>query len=511
VNSENPRTQYTDKADFLANIPSRFQFQFGNNHYDSRMADLGFFIQDDWRVTPNLVINLGVRYDYFGHYVAKPQDPTQPAGFFNLDGLRTYDFQFGPFRSPFEPVNSDIGYNLGPRVGFAYNMGGGSTVIRGGLSTMFSIQTLDDYNSAVGRAPDSPVIGIFSKAESARYGMTFPFFNEQALAISQRLYREGGRVEVGSIFNPDIQNPYSFNLYLGVQRSLTQSTMFETAFVGTRGVKFRLIRQANEVNRQSGIRPNPNMGSSRYFSHDQRTVYASWQSSLRQRFSRNFMGSVHYTWGKTLGYTGGDSGANFSGDTYFGVQDFFNWWNDRGPAAGDVTHNFVGDFLYDLPALANANSIVRGIAGGWQVSGIFTAQTGQPLRIGQSSSISGSRPDYIGGDPFTSDRGVSNLQYLNTAAFARVPIVSASGAPTRPGTLGDGRIRLPGRWNLDFSLGKNFKLGERWGLQFRGDMFNVLNHTDFNSVSTGITASSFGRFTNKTNARVIQLNARLSF
>jgi hypothetical protein len=301
------------------------------------------------------------------------------------------------------------------------------------------------------------------------------------------------------------------NLYLGVQRSLTSSTMFETAFVGTRGVKFRLIRQANEVNRQTGIRPNPNMGSSRYFESIQNTVYTSWQSSVRKRMARNFTGSVHYTWGKALAYTGGDGGANFSGDTYFGIQDFFNWKNDRGPAAGDVTHNFASDFLYDLPALANANSIVKGAVGGWQVSGIFSASTGQPLRITQSSSISGSRPDYVGGDPFTPDRGRDTLLYLNPSAFARVPIVSASGAPIRPGNLGDGAIRLPGRWNLDFSLAKNFPITERSRLQIRGDLFNVLNHTDFNSVSTGITASSFGRFTNKTNARVVQLNARFSF
>lgn len=511
VNSENPRVQYSNKADFLANIPDRFQFQFGNNRYHSRMSEYGVFVQDDWRMTPNLVINLGVRYDSFGHYIARPDKPTEPAGFFNLDGLQDTSFHFGPFRSPFKPVESDRGINLGPRVGFAYSMGNGSTVIRGGLSTMFSIQTLDDYNSAIGRGEDSPVIGIFSKAEAATYGMTFPFFNEQALAISRRLYREGGRIEVGSIFDPDIQNPYSMNLYLGVQRSLTSSTMFETAFVGTRGVKFRLIRQANEVNRQTGIRPNPNMGSSRYFESIQNTVYASWQSSLRQRFAKNFMGSVHYTWGKALGYTGGDGGANFSGDTYFGIQDFFNWWNDRGPASGDTTHNFTGDFLYDLPALADANRIVKGLAGGWQVTGIFSASTGQPLRITQSSSISGSRPDYIGGDPFTPDRGKGDLQYLNKAAFARVPIISASGAPARPGNLGDGAIRLPGRWNLDFSLGKNFAITERVKFQFRGDMFNVLNHTDFSAVSTGITAGSFGRFTNKTNARVIQLNARFSF
>lgn len=511
INSENPRINYTNKADFLANIPDRFQFLFGNNRYHSRMSEFGFFIQDDWRVSQKLVVNLGVRYDSFGGYTAQPENPTEPAGFWNLDGLRDSRFTFGPFRSPFKPVEADRALNLGPRVGFAYNVDGEDTVIRGGFSTMFSIQTLDDYNSAVGRGPDSPVKNIFSKTEAALYGMKFPFYNEQAIAISQRLFREGGRTEVGSIFDPNMQNPYSMNFYLGVQRSLTSSTVLETAFVGTRGVKFRLQRQANEVDRVTGVRPNPNMGSSRYFEAVQNTSYASWQTSLRQRFARNFSGSAHYTWSKALSYTGGDSGANFSGDTVNSIQDFFQWWNDRGPSAGDVKHNFVTDFLYELPTFSGSNSVVRGVLGGWQLGGIFTAQSGQPLRITQPSSLTVARPDYIGGDVFTPNRGEDDLQYLNRAAFARVPVGAASGATLRPGNLGNGAVRLPGRWNLDFSLGKKFAVTERVGLQIRADMFNSLNRTNFNAVSTSITASSFGRFTNTTGARIIQLNARLSF
>jgi hypothetical protein len=176
-----------------------------------------------------------------------------------------------------------------------------------------------------------------------------------------------------------------------------------------------------------------------------------------------------------------------------------------------VTHRFIADFLYDLPALSGSNSAVRHVIGGWQASGIFSASRGEPLRISWASSISASRPDNIGGDTFTSDRGEETLQYLNKAAFARVRVGSASGATLRPGNLGNGAVRLPGAWNLDFLLGKNFSLTGRFRMQIRADMFNAFSHPNFSSVSTNLTSGSFGRFTNTQGARIVQLNARLSF
>jgi hypothetical protein len=507
VNSENPRFLYDNRSDLIANIPSRTQFMFGNNRYDSRSFDTGFFIQDDWRITPRLVINLGARYDFFSHFVARPVDPSQPAGFFNLDGLLDDQFHFGPFRDPENPVESDGWVNIGPRLGFSYNPdGNGKTVIRAGLSIMFGPQPRDDYNSAVGRSTQVPVIVIYSKAESAANNIAFPYFNDGALAIVER----STQTQVGSIFDPHIQNPYTGNLYLGVQQTLTPTLMFETAFVGNRGIKYRLRRQYNEVNRITGVRPNPALGAGRYFDSSQNTVYASWQSSLRKRYSNNLSGAIHYTWGKALAYAGGDTGADFSGDTTLTIQDFFNVRANRGPSAGDVVHRFAAEYVYELPRFANLSSPLRHVIGGWQTSGVFIATTGEPLTITQPSGISASRPDYIGGDPILPNYR-DTLQYLNRAAFARVPVVAASGAPVRPGNVGVGAVRAPGRWDLNLSLGKNFSITEQVRLQVRADTFNFFNHTNLSGVVTNVTSSTFGRATSTTGARVIQLNARLSF
>ena len=184
--------------------------------------------------------------------------------------------------------------------------------------------------------------------------------------------------------------------------------------------------------------------------------------------------------------------------------------SNRGPSAGDVTHRFVADYIYELPGFQSLGPAARQVLGGWQISGVLTATTGEALLISQPSTLSSSRPDYIGGNPILSDYRTT-LQYLNRAAFARVPIVAASGAPLRPGNIGNGAVRAPGRWDLNFSLGKNIAITERVRLQLRTDMFNFFNHTNLSGITTNVTSGTFGRLTSTTGARVIQLNARLSF
>ena len=507
VNIETPNLQYTNVAALLANIPDRIQVFFGQPRYLGRNDEAGVFMQDDWRVNPKLVVNLGVRYDFFGHYVATPENPTDTAGLFNLDGLLDRQFHFGPFRDPSNPVESDRWVNIGPRVGFSYNPDGRArTVVRGGFGVMFGVQPTDDFNSAVSRTRDITRQVVFSRAEGLALGLRYPVFNEEVLpklTASSQLQRD-------YLMDPLMQNPYSMNFYFGLQRELTGGAMIESAFVGTRGVKFRLRRQFNEVGRVTGLRPNPNLGTGSYLDSAQTTSYWSWQTSLRKRLSRGLLGSMHYTWGKALSVAGGDTGATFSGDAVLTIQDFFDVRSNRGPSAGDVTHSFVGDFLYELPKLAGTHGIVRHSLGGWQVSGVLTARSGAALLITQSCSISACRPDYVGGNPTNPDYR-KTLQYLNKAAFARIPVVAASGATIRPGNLGNGAVRLPGTWNLNASIGKKFSVAEAVSLQIRGDMFNFFNHTNFSGITTDVNSANFGRFTSTSGARVIQLNARVVF
>jgi len=507
-NIENPRFGYASEADMKANIPSGVQATFGVNPYTSHSWELGFFAQDDWRITPKLVLNFGLRYDYFSKFVAKPSTEA-PAALFNLDGLLDPQrFIFGPFRDPLNPFESDP-RNFGPRFGFAYNPDGkGKSVIRGGLSVMFSPLAWGTFNNAVANSKTLPFRSNFSKQEALDNGLRFPAYNEDM----QPLIERAGKTQIADIFDPKIHAPYSMNVYLGVQRELTSSLMLETAFVGNRGVGFILYRVYNQVDPVTGLRPNPNMGQGNYLDNSQNTVYYSWQTSLRKRYSTNLSLGAHYTWGKALSYSGGDIGADFIGDSTRSIQGFLDLKSDRGPSTGDITHYFATDWVYDLPKFASlGNPAARHILGGWQLSSVFRTHTGQPIQVTQPSQRSASRPDLIGFKNAINQNYRTDLQYLNKTAFATVPEPAASRATIRPGSYGNNALRGPGLWNLDFSIAKNFAITESKRFQFRADMFNVMNHTNYSGINTNSEAQAFGLITGTAGARGIQLNARFSF
>lgn len=511
VKVTSPAVQYLNKQELLANTPSLVNVTFGSPLYNGDSYEWGVFAQDDWRVDPKLVLNLGVRYDFYSKMVARGRDPKEPAGFYNLDGLLDDQFHFGPFRDPENPYESDGFVNLGPRFGFSYNPDGlGKNVIRGGFSVLFSPLMQGMQKMAVG-SKLFPFRVLFSKQEIAVNGMKFPVYNDQAKRIIVAESERTGQFQVFAVFNPQIQNPYSMNLYLGLQRTLTPSLMLETALVGNRGVKFIMNRYFNTVDRLTGVRPNPEMGQGYYVDNTQNSFYASWQTSLRKRFSKGLVGSVHYTWGKALSTQGGDIGSYYNGDSTYMTQDFFNPRSDRGPSAGDVTHYFAYEAVYELPRFANVSSpMARHVLGGWQVSSMMVATTGEPVTVTMTCAHPHCRPDYAGGAPvFGGYR--ETLQYLDKSAFAPVPLVSASGTTLRPGNIGAGAIRGPGRWNVDASLGKNFRVTERVQLQFRADAFNFFNHTNYRGFSSSINSVRFGKFTETYGARVVQLNMRLTF
>ena len=259
-------------------------------------------------------------------------------------------------------------------------------------------------------------------------------------------------------------------------------------------------------------RANPIIGEGYYIDHTQNTSFYSWQTSVRKRFSHSFSGSFHYTWGKALtAGGGGDIGSYYQGDNPIRVQDFFNPRADRGPSTGDVTHYAAAEWIYELPGLRDMQQAwLRQALGGWQLTGVFTGQSGDALYISQSSPLEGSRADYIGGNPVLSDYS-KTLRYLNRDAFGRVPVSTVSGLPVRPGNVGVGAVRGPGLWNIDLGIGKEFPIVERVRLRVRADMFNALNHTNLSGLVTEVTNASFGVLRSTRGSRVIQLNARLNW
>jgi hypothetical protein len=510
IKQASPTFRYTSKQDLLNNVPSQIEVTFGSNPFRGRTYEFGFFGQDDCRASRKLVLNLGLRYDFYSNMVARGKDGLD-AGFYNPDGLLDTQFHVGPTRNPNNPYENDGSLNFGPRLGFAYDLNGrGTTVIRGGFGVLFSSQILGAMWQAVG-SKDVPFRARFSAADAKRLGLRWPMFNDDFRNIVSAQNRATGQVSVFSIFNPHLQNPYAMQYTLGFEGQVTSTLMLESAFVGLRGVKSLMHRWANQPDRLTGMRPNPRLLVDYYLDHSQLTDYASWQTSLRKRFSAGLTGSVHYTWGKSLSTAGGDIGTYYQGDADARTQEFLNPSADRGPSTGDLTHYFVTEWLYELPFLSSLqNPIARHALRGWQVSGIFTARTGEPLYFTQTSAIENSRPDFVGG-PAINPNYRTTLQYLNPAAFAKVPISPTSKATVQPGTVGNGEFRAPGAWNVDLGLAKNFALSDRFKLQVRSDIFNALNHTNLTGLRTNINDARFGQLTSTGGARVIQLNGRLSW
>ena len=527
TNPENPSYVFNNLDDMRANIPGTTIISYGQHGpHKSRTYEIGFFAQDDWRVNQRLTLNLGVRYDFYSNCLVTPTGPVD-VRIKNLEPPAPGEwplFKFGAVRPFDEPTKNDGWVNIGPRFGFAYKLDeAGKTVVRGGFGTLFAAPPSAVLRQSVAN-PIVPFRLSWSRAEGQRLGIRYPMYNEDTLPIATKDVQVSGRELVFSLFDPGFQNPYTMNFQLNIQRQIAPQLMWETGYVGVRGVKFPLHRRFNLPDRFTGIRPNPTLIPGGYYvDNSENSGYNSLQTSLRKRFSRSFSFDVHYTWGKTMAYGGADVGTYYHSDAETNVQDFFNLQIERGHPDYDVTHRVVADWIYEFPGLSSWSAPLRAVLGGWQVSGFISTRTGLPLRITQSCSNNWScRADYAGGDMVFDDwksreivsgcrPGVHcDVQYLNLAAFAAVPAVS--GVAIRPGNTGTSLVRGPGSWQTDFSLAKNFRVRENMRMQFRTDMFNALNHVNLGSPGTSIsTPSTFGRITGAGGMRTMQLGLRLTF
>lgn len=504
-----PTAQFDTLADLLANRP-RISMSFPSPESTWATTNFGFFIQDDWRVSSKLVINLGVRYDYFGRYRVSGADPNVPASIVNLDGPLTENFTFGPLRPLDRIYEDDKGLNLGPRIGFAYNVDGtGTTVVNGGWGLMFQPYDVQNFEPSISNVK-LPRSRSFSVQEAAALGLNWPLYSND---LAARLLAQNLPPLVGILIDPHLQAPYAQVFTASLQRALSNRLVLEAGYVGTRGYKFGMSRTYNEPDRLTGIRPNPALSNAAYLDNSQRTTYHSLQTSLRQRAWRNITFNLNYTLSKNMAHTGGDGTPGFIGDSVGSVQDFFDIESAWGPASGDARHLFIGSAIYQVPEDRWSSPLAKYLIGGWQFAGIFRASTGLPLLITQSSARNGSRPDVVDAanavNPDCCDSG--NLQYLNRAAFTSIPLSPVSRQPIRAGNVGNGQFRGPGFRNLDFSLAKSFRLAGRTRLEVRSDMLNALNLTNHTQMQTNITASNFGRIIALGDARVVQVQARLSF
>ena len=495
---DTPNFEFSTVADLLDNSPRDVRFNFGLDPFEMTRWQTGFFFQDDIRVNRSLTLNFGLRWDYD----AVP---------------RERDDRFSNRVTPFgDDLPADQAWkaqytSFSPRFGFAYKVGeSGKTVIRGGTG-IFTMphNFFSGPVEIIRNGPDSPAEVGFTSSQIADIGITYPFDTATAKSFAQ-----SSGIRGGTVVDPNWKNAYSVQYTFGIQRQLNDTTVLDVSYVGNHGVKVTTSPRSNRPDRITGNVPRPDFTARfRFYQSNDSTIYHSLQTSLKKRFSRNLTFNINYTWASNMAYSSGDLSCCLIEP--WSLDDLAN---NRAATGFHIRHTFLTDFLYEIPIPGNVQGAAKQIWGGWQVGGILTLRGGNPLNISQSSSGPAQRPDIIAGSheagirsDFGSPLANGTYQYLDPTAFAQIDRNPDSGQSLRQGTLGRNALYGPGFVGLDASIHKNIFLNEKHRLQFRVELFNATNHTNFQRIQTNIRSGQFGRITRTRPGRETQLSLRYDF
>ncbi len=505
---------YASLTQFLNDTPSGVGLQLhayppGDPPWENTRFQYGPYLQDDVKLTKNLTLNLGVRYDYFtvpkevdNRIFNRYIDPNNP--------------QLGPGFGPIvnKYYNPDF-TQVQPRVGMAYNLfGSGKTVLRAGFVKMSMGPTnyesvKEDYQLG----PSLPFSYSMNQSQTAASGINYPFNANNY--VQQLTTLEGAGVissnlPVGAAINLHFPDPYSLQWMFGVQQALPLAMTLEIDYNGNRGLHENFEETLNLPNRTTGVAPVPNFGNVTLITDDDRSKYAALQASLRKRLQYGVQFTTGFTYARVSSFGIADNLLQSA------PQNPYNFHADWGPAPFDIRLRSVTHAIWDIPLVkwtGVTGRLPKLALDGWQISGVLTLQSGLPANITDSASVNSSdRPNAAGGiSPYMGGYQSGVHQYLNPAAFVAIPISPLSGEQIAPGNLQRDVIFTPGVVNLDATLAKAFVLTEKVRLQFRADTFNTLNHTNLSGLITTInTTGTFGQLTLAT-ARTMQLGLRLSF
>jgi len=510
--------EYNAFAEFLLGAPTSTSIWLNPVKTDWRSHTEYWFLQDDWKVTPNLSVNLGARYDLY----TRPYDTGNRESAFDL-GTQKEVFPGSVPNLPGVPPGSvtaeSLGYsrqlqfqtthnNFSPRVGFAWRMfGNEKTVIRGGTGVFYNWLVIDSATNLALGPPWVPRTSISCNNDVPCTNATNPFSATIPIGFSGNLAIKTNRT------------PYVVQFSLGVQRELTPTTSFEVNYVGNAAFKNLLGLNLNQPVPGPGPinprRPYPNLGDlSGYFSIG-RSHYDSLQTALRKTYdSTGLVVLASYTYSHALGDS--ISGPQVNERPSGAIRDNRHPDAEYGNTSYDIRHIFSLSGTYQLPfgkgrPFANsAAGVADAIIGGWSLDTILSFQTGQwitPNDIVNVSNAGGSRPDVIGNPNGFShpNRAAEIRQWFNTAAFQRA-------AQFTFGNAGTGIIETPGYSDVDLSLQKRFPIGERLGMQFRAEFFNAFNHTNLGAPNTSFGSPGFGTINSIVgSARDIQFGLRFDF
>ena len=501
-----------------------------------------FYAQDNWRVSKKLTLDLGVRYNIIAPLYSALNN------FSTLDPAR-----FDPARAPQvlasdgsivpgtgSPTNGIVIFgqgfpeeahgvipaadnpaaqalfaglprggvkteysDIGPRLGFAYDLfGDARTAIRGGFGIFYDRVRTDFLSATAANPPFDQSATIFDGNIDNPTGGTQRAFPPNIAGIRS-----------------EMPTPRITSFNFGVQHQIMSGTILHANYVGTLGdnltrtVNLNQLRAGTRLNppasttNVNALRPYPGYGNITITENEDESSYHSLQLSLTRRLHAGIEFGANYTWSKTL-------------DTSSGTpEDPYDIGRDYGLSSIHRKHNVNSHFIWQLPFFRNGgNPVLRGVLGSWDLSGVVVYQSGAPFtvtapvdaaRIGTNST----RATLIG-DPHLPGSERTPQQWFNTAAFLNPALMT----PGQFGTSGRNILIGPAFNRIDLSLGKQFGVGGRAKLQLRAEAFNVLNKVSFTGLNTtvrfdaaGNPTGGFGQVTSAAPGRVMEFGVRLTY
>lgn len=492
----------------------------------SRLDTFGAYAQDDWKVTPRLTLNLGMRYD-----VDTPRwEIRNRQNGFDPDAINPVSGTPGVIT--FSGINGQSKYasnfdwnNFGPRLGFAWKTAD-KWVVRGGGAILYAGEY--DIAAPVVLNTGFATLGTFVAGNNGTtpaflLASGFPALSSPTTADLTPGY---GAVRPGqapttavTYFEKHRQNGFLYQTSLDIQHEIGRGIVLDIGYLGTFGhhLPATVSQSIDQVptnllgpgNLQS-LRPFPQFSNVQILASDLGlSNYNGVTVGIDKRLSRGLQLKANYTYSKFL--DNAVARSELGGGTAF--TNFYNQANDYGRSGNDLRHRLVVSSIYELPVGNNklfrpASRLVNTVLGGWSLGAIIEAHTGPPLSpsvlTNQTNSYSdGVRPNVVG-NPDTGTQTIAH--WFNTSAFA-LPAPYTFGNAGR--TFGNG----PGLFSLDGSLLKDFSV-ERFTLQFRAEVLNLTNHANFNNPNTQEGSSTFGQITTLVTgnqARIIQLGLHLKF
>jgi hypothetical protein len=479
---------YTSTTNFLDNIVNTASYTALLPLVRQRKTEYWMYAEDEWKVTSNFTVNMGVRYNIFNALHAVNNEDV-PFDFGTCGGFCPNTDAY------FHPRYDDVD----PRIGLAWSHG--DTVFRIGAGIYHTDGQLDDQNLPISNTVDAY---SFNSANKTFDGLSYPL-------TPYLVYAEAGGLGVVSPRDLDRnrKDDYVSAWTASVQRKLPFNLVGTVSYLGNKGTDVLTTTYVNLAVPPTNVAPYPAFGAVSWRGDVGNSTFEALQANVRRSFSHGLLLTANYMWSHSI--NDGSIGGGES-DT---PQNSFCRACDKASSDDDVRQLFNLSAVYELP-------YKNRIWGNWELSAIGTAQTGLPVNITVDRSnsavpglfaISGEeRPNYVYGVPLTPPGGSTPNDWINLAAFA----VPAKGSF---GNLGRNAFRAPGISQLDMGLSKFVSITEKVNFRFRADLFNVFNRAQFGAPNADISASNFGTITStisnyatgRGTPRELQLSAKVVF